>query len=62
MIHPKSSFPLISFFYMDIVGSPTDIELGEVLGPLEFIDEFGDEGKEVFVLHSDHIQCSVILH
>jgi hypothetical protein len=45
---------------MDIVKSPTDIELGEVLGPLEFIDEFRDEGKGVFVLHSDYVQCSVI--
>jgi hypothetical protein len=25
-----------------------DIELGEVLGPLEFIDEFGDEGRKYF--------------
>jgi hypothetical protein len=62
MISLKSSFPLISFFYVDIIKSPMDIELGEVLGPLEFIDKFGDKRKGVFVLHSDHIQCSVILH
>jgi hypothetical protein len=29
-----------------------DIMLGEVLGPLEFIDEFRDKEKRVFVLHS----------
>jgi hypothetical protein len=55
VIHPKSGFILISFFYADIVKSPMDIEFDKVLGPLEFIDEFRNEGKEVFVLHSDHI-------
>jgi hypothetical protein len=62
VICPKSSLSLISFFYTDIIKSPTDIKLGEVFGALEFIDEFGDEKKGVFVLHSDHIQCLVILH
>jgi hypothetical protein len=52
----------IHLLHIDIIKSPVDIELGEVLGPLEFVDEFGDEEKWVLVLHSDCIQCSVILH
>jgi hypothetical protein len=39
---------------MDIVRSQMDIEFGEVLSPLTFIDEFRDEGKGVFVLYSEN--------
>ena len=48
----ERSLPLVSFFYLDIVEPPSDIKFGEVLGSSEFIDEFGDEREQVFVL--DH--------
>ena len=50
MICLESGLPFISFFYVDIVETPVDIEFSEVLGPLKFIDKFGDEGKWVLVL------------
>ena len=42
--------------------TPSDIEFSEVPSPLQFVDEFGDEGQWVFILHGDCIQGSVVLH
>ena len=62
MVCLKSCFLLISFFHVDIVKSPADVEFSKVLSPLKFVDEFRDEGKGVLVLYCDCIQCSVVLH
>jgi len=51
----ERSLPLISFFHLDIVEPPSDIQFGEVLGSSEFIDEFGDEREWVFVLDCHHV-------
>ena len=43
-IGSESCLPFISFFHLDIIKAPSDIEFSEVLSPLQFINELGDEG------------------
>ena len=61
-VSSECSFPFITFFHPDIIEAPLDIEFSEVPSPLQFVNEFGDEGQWVFILHSDCIQGSVALH
>ena len=57
----KCSFPLVSVFDMHVVVPPTDVELGEDLRSLEFVDEVGDKGEWVGVTDGVFIEISVIL-
>src|SRR5215471_6411135 len=61
-ICPKSCFPLISRFNANIIESPTNVELGEVLGTLELINELRNEWERVLVLHSNCIEGLVVLN
>ncbi len=58
----KGGLLLISFFDPDIVVSPMNVELREVLGSTKLIDELRDEGKRVSVLDCHLIELSVVLH
>ena len=57
----KRSFPLVSVFDMHVVVPPTDVELGEDLRSLEFVDEVGDKGEWVGIVDGVFIEISVIL-
>ena len=35
----ESGFPFITFLHLDIIKTPMDIELSEVPGPLQLVDE-----------------------
>ena len=47
----KGSFPLVSFSDVYVVVSTPKVYFCEILGSLEFIDEFIDDGKRVVVLN-----------
>src|ERR1700761_6985753 len=54
--------PLIPLLYPDVVKPPTDIELGKILRPLEFVDEFGDKQERVFVFDHHGVESLIILN
>ena len=54
-VSSECGFPFITFFHPDVIEAPSDIEFSEVLSPLQLVDEFGDEGQRVFILHGDRI-------
>ena len=51
----------MSILDVDIVVSPSDVELGEVFCILEFINKVGDEGEGVGISDDMLIQVVVIL-
>ena len=57
----EGGFPLVSFFYSDIVIPPLYVKLGEDLGVLEFVDEIGNQGKGICIPDSVAIKVSVVL-
>ena len=57
----EGSFPLVAFFYSDIVISPSHIKLGEDLGVFKFVDEIGDQGEGICISNSMAVEVSVIL-
>src|SRR5215472_12861183 len=44
-IHPKGCFPLISRLNANIIESPMNVKLGEVLGTLELVNELRNEWR-----------------
>ncbi|KAG6872476.1 hypothetical protein C0993_002128, partial [Termitomyces sp. T159_Od127] len=60
-IGPKGSLPLVSFLNVHIVVAPPDVQFGEVLRPPEVIDELGDEGERVAILHRHGVKDLVVL-
>ena len=61
MVDGKHGFPLVALFDADIIVSPSDIELGENLGFLEFIDEVRDERERVSISDSVFVEVPVVL-
>ena len=57
----EGGFPLVAFFYSDIVISPSHIKLGEDLGVFKFVDEVGDQGEGICISNSMAVEISVIL-
>ena len=47
---------------MDIVETPTDIQLGEVSSSVELGYEFGDQWEEVLVLDHHEVECMIVLN
>ena len=58
----KCSLPFISFLDTDVVVTPPEIDLREVLRSLEFVDELGDERERVVVPNRVFIQIPIILY
>ena len=57
----ESSLPFMPVFDTDVVIFPTDVKLGENLCSLEFINEIGDEWKEVCVANSVFVDIVIVL-
>ncbi|KAG5348964.1 hypothetical protein C0989_006843, partial [Termitomyces sp. Mn162] len=57
----EGSLPLISFLNAHIVVTPLDVQFSEVSCTLEVVDELGDEGERVTVLHYHGIEYLVVL-
>ena len=51
----------MSIFNMDIIIPPVNIKFGENFCSLEFVDEIGDEGKEVCIMDSVFIDIVVVM-
>jgi len=47
---------------MDIVETPTDIQLGEVSSSVELGHDFRDQWEGVFVLDGHRIECMIVLN
>ncbi len=60
-IYAKSRLFFVSLLYVDVVIPPSDVELGEVLGSMELVDEFGDQGEGVSVLDRYFVELAVVL-
>jgi hypothetical protein len=52
----------LTFLDTDIVVSPADIQLGEVVCTPETIYEVGDEQKWVDILNCLGVQCPIVLN
>ena len=61
-VHLKSGLPLIAFLDANIIESPLNVQLGEVLRPSEFCNKLWNERKWVLIFHSHGIQRAVILY
>ena len=61
-IGPESCLPLISGLDVDVVETPTNVQLGEVSGSTELRYEFRDQWKGVLILDHHGIKCSVVLN
>ncbi|KAG5335218.1 hypothetical protein C0989_001819 [Termitomyces sp. Mn162] len=59
---PEGSLSLISLLDMHIVVAPPDVQFSEVPCTLEVIDELGNKGEGVAVLHSHGIKNPVVLN
>jgi hypothetical protein len=60
-IGSEGCLELVSFLYSDIVEAPPNIHFGKVSGASKLGDQFRDEGKWIFVLDCDRIECPVVL-
>ena len=58
----KRSLPLVSLPHSHIVVPPSNVQLGEVPGILDPVDEFLDEGKGIAVLYSVFIELPTVLY
>jgi len=58
----EGHLPLISGLNVNVVETPTDIQLGEVSGPAELGHEFGDQWERVLVLDCHRVECSIVLN
>jgi hypothetical protein len=58
----KDGFPFITFFNVNVVVSPSDIEFGKVTGTLEFINEIGNQGQRCGVFNGNIIEVMIILN
>jgi len=61
LVGAKGRLPLISGLDAYIVETLADIQFGEIPGSMELGNEFGDEGKRIFILDSYGVQSTVVL-
>ncbi len=57
----EGGFLLVTLSDSDIVVSPTNVELCEVLGSTQFVDELRDERQRVAILDRHLVELSVVL-
>ena len=57
----KCGFPLVFFMNLDIVISPSNVELGQKGRILHVSNQFRNEGKRVSVVNSMAVQVAVVL-
>ncbi|KAG5338852.1 hypothetical protein C0989_005822, partial [Termitomyces sp. Mn162] len=58
----EGSLPLIFFLNVHVVVTPPDIQFSEVSHTPEVVDELGDEGERVTVLHHHSIEYPIVLY
>jgi len=58
----ESCLPLVSRLNANVVETPMDIQLGEVLSSAELGYKFEDQWEGVFVLDHHGIECTIVLN
>ncbi|KAG5349515.1 hypothetical protein C0989_003337 [Termitomyces sp. Mn162] len=58
----EGHLPLVSFLNMHIVVTLPDIQFSEVSCTLEVVDELGDEGERVAILHHHGVEYLIVLY
>jgi len=61
-VDAKGRLLLISGLDAYIIETPADIQFCEIPGSAELGDEFGDEGKRIFILDGYGVQSMVVLN
>jgi len=61
-VNTKDSLSLITRLDVNIIRSPTYVQLGEVLHTLEFCNKLGDQREWIFVFDYKYIEVSITLH
>jgi len=62
LIGSEGCLPLVSGLNANVVETPTDIQLGEVSGPMKLGHEFGDQWERVLVLDRHRVEYSIVLN
>jgi hypothetical protein len=62
LVSLEGCFPLIFFFYSNIVIPPSNIKFGVVGVIFDFVNDFANQGKGIMVFHSHVIKLLVILN
>ena len=57
----EGGFPFIAFVDLDIVVTPADIKLCEVVSTFEMVNEAINEGERISIFPSDEIECMIVL-
>jgi len=57
----KGCFPMIVRMDKDIVISPSDINLGKVLGRMKFVEKWGNQWKGICILDGFSVERAIIL-
>ena len=57
----KRCLPFMTLFHPDVVIPPTNIALGEILGPLKSADDISYERKRVSVFDCELVQFATVL-
>ncbi|KAG5726821.1 hypothetical protein E4T56_gene586 [Termitomyces sp. T112] len=61
-VGPEGCLPFVFLLDVHIVVTPPDVQFCEVLHTPEVVDEFGDEGERVAILHHHSIEYLVVLY
>ncbi|KAG5328927.1 hypothetical protein C0989_010280, partial [Termitomyces sp. Mn162] len=61
-VGPEGHLPLISLLNVHIVVTPPDVQFSEVLRALKVVDELGDEGERVAMLHCHGVEYPIVLY
>ncbi|KAG5349449.1 hypothetical protein C0989_003875 [Termitomyces sp. Mn162] len=62
LVGPEGCLPLVSLLNVHIVVTPPDIQFSEVSCALEVVDELGDEGERVAILHRHGVEYLIVLY
>ncbi len=50
VVGSEGCLPLVNLLYSDVIETPLNVQLGEVLGPLQFHNKLQNEWKQVLIL------------
>ena len=60
-ITDESCLPLVPISNANVIVARSNVEFGEVFGPFQFVQKFGDEREGISVLSCPFVQISIVL-
>ena len=60
-VSDEGSFPLVTVFDTNVIVTPSNIELGEMLSVFQLVHKVGDEGERVSITSGVLIEVAVVL-